>query len=113
MFLGQVLDRLGDEAFAIETLVGLDDLPLMVEIEAAGRAFDENATDYAVHAVRRFTALAGDEDWQALMTALERADDSAAACLRHMLRWALRHDGEATSGCCAHGHHRVHPHDHT
>ena len=112
MFLGQVLDRLGDDAFATETLLGLDDLPLMVEIEAAGRDFGENATDYAVHAVRRFTALAGDEDWQGLMTALERADDTAAACLRHMLRWALRHDGQAASGCCSHGHDHDHHHDH-
>lgn len=102
MFLGQVLDRLGDEAFATETLLGLDDLPLMVEIESVGKAFGESTPDYAVHAVRRFSALAGDEDWQGLMTALERADDSAAACLRHMLAWALRHDRGGPSDCCSH-----------
>ena len=112
MFLGQVLDRLRDEAFATETLLGLDDLPLMVEIETAGRDFGESATDYAVHAVRRFAALAGDEDWQGLMTALERADDTAAACLRHMLAWALRHDRDGASGCCSHGHCHEHGHEH-
>ncbi len=104
MFLGQVLDRLGDEAFATETLLGLDDLPLMVEIETAGEAFGESATDYAVNAVRRFGALAGDEDWQGLMTALERSDDSASACLRHMLAWSLRHDRDAPASCCSHHH---------
>lgn len=102
MFLGQVLDRLGDESFATETLLGLDDLPLMVEIESVGRDHGENASDYAVHAVGRFTALAGDEDWLGLMTVLERADDAAAACLRHMLRWSLHHDRGAGSRGCAH-----------
>lgn len=102
MFLGQVLDRLGDETFATETLLGLGDLPLMVEIETVGQAYGESASDYAVHAVRRFGARAGDEDWQGLMTALERADDTAAACLRHMLHWSLRHDRGGTSGCCSH-----------
>lgn len=102
MFLGQVLDRLGDDAFAAETLLGLGDLPLMVDIETAGRPFGEGPSEYAVHAVRRFTALAGDEDWLALMTALERADDSAATCLRHMLLWSLRHDREAAGDCRSH-----------
>ena len=103
MFLGQVLDRLGDAAFATETLLGLGDLPLMVEIETAGRPFGESPADYAVHAVGRFTAQAGDEDWLGLMTALERADDSAATCLRHMLHWSLRQDRAGTGSCCSHG----------
>lgn len=103
MFLGQVLERLGDDAFATETLLGLDDLPLLVEIETAGRPFGESPAEYAVHAVGRFTAMAGDEDWLKLMTALERADDSAAACLRHMLQWSLHHDRGEAMGCCSHG----------
>ena len=109
MFLGQVLDRLHDETFATETLLGLDDLPLMVEIEAVGRAFGENAADYAAQAVRRFAAQAGDEDWLRLATALDRVDDSAATCLRLMLRWSLRHDrdggsqGRAHDGRCRDG----------
>ncbi len=35
MLLGQVLERLGDETFAAETLVSLNDLALMVQVEAA------------------------------------------------------------------------------
>jgi hypothetical protein len=42
--------------------------------------------------VRRFSIFADDEDWLALMTALERARDPGAACLRQMLAWSLRHD---------------------
>jgi hypothetical protein len=92
VILGQVLDHLGDEAFANETLVAMDDLPLMVAVQSAGERYGESAAAYAVGAVRRFATFAGDEDWLALMTALERADDPGASCLRQMLGWALGHD---------------------
>lgn len=100
MLLGQVLEQLGDAAFAAETLVSLQDLALMVEVEAAGRQFGEDIGEYAAGASRRFAHHASDEDWLALMTALERADDAGTACLRHMLAWSLRHDAEpANDGC--------------
>lgn len=103
MVLGQVLERLGDEAFAAETLVALEDLNLMVQVEAAGRPFGEGVGEYAAGASRRFAQLASDEDWLALMTALERADDAGKACLKHMLEWSLRHDAEsADEGCGGH-----------
>jgi hypothetical protein len=38
------------------------------------------------------------------MTALERADDSGEACLRHMLAWSLRHDAEQPDDGCGSGH---------
>lgn len=107
MLLGHVLDRLGDEGLAAETLLGLDDLPLMVEVEAIGAKFGESPPLYASNAVGRFAAFASDEDWLALMTALERAADPAAACLRQMLRWSLRRDshadGDADPECGNHG----------
>jgi hypothetical protein len=100
MLLGQVLERLHDEAFAAETLVSLQYLALMVQVEAAGRQFGEDIGAYAAGASRRFADHASDEDWLALMTALERTDDAGAACLRHMLAWSLRHDAEqADEGC--------------
>ena len=106
MLLGQVLDRLGDESVAAETLLGLNDLPLMVDVEATGERFGESSPLYATNAVRRFAAFASDEDWLALMTALERAPDPAAACLRHMLLWSLRQDadpdGDCDHECCNH-----------
>ncbi len=106
MLLGQVLDRLGDEGIAAETLLGLDDLPLMVEVEATGARFGESSPIYASNAVGRFTAFASDEDWLALMTALERTSDPAAACLRQMLLWSLRQDShagcDAGHECCNH-----------
>lgn len=98
MLLGQILERLGDEAVAAETLIALNDLPLFTEIEAAGRPFGETAPTYAVGAARRFVQQASDDDWLALMTALDRADDPGMACLRQMLVWSLRAD-KAGSGC--------------
>lgn len=100
MVLGQVLERLGDEALAAETLVALEDLNLMVRVEAAGRPFGEGIGEYSAGASRRFAHLASDEDWLALMTALERADDAGMACLKHMVEWALQRESEqADDGC--------------
>ena len=104
MLLGQVLEKLHDETFAAETLIALGDLPLLVEVEATGRRFGESAPLYAAGATRRFAAFADDEDWLALMNALERAADPGAACLRQMLAWSLRYDaeeGEASACGCA------------
>ena len=103
MLLGQVLERLGDEAFAAETLIALGDLPLMIEVEAAGRPFGESAPLYAAGAARRFAQLASDDDWLALMTALERGEDPGTACLRHMLAWSLHHDAHAAGCGCGAG----------
>ena len=103
MLLGQVLERLGDEAFAAETLVGLEDLHLMVEVETAGRQFGETLGEYATGASRRFAQLASDDDWLALMTALERADDAGAACLKHMLEWSLRREAAGADQGCGSG----------
>jgi hypothetical protein len=92
MLLGDVLGRLRDESFAAETLVGLDDLPLMAGVTAEAGRHGETAGDYAASAVNRFAAYAGDEDWLALMAAIERGPDPGAAALRHMLAWCLSHD---------------------
>lgn len=99
MLLGQVLDRLGDEGIAAETLMGLDDLPLMVDVAATGERFGESPSLYASNAVGRFAAFASDEDWLALMTGLERTADPVSACLRQMLLWSLRQDSH--EGCSA------------
>ena len=103
MLLGQVLERLHDEACAAETLVSLHDLALMVQVEAMGRRFGEDIGAYTAGASRRFAHHASDEDWLALMTALERADDAGVACLRHMLAWSLRHDAEQADDGCGSG----------
>ena len=104
MLLGEVLKGLEDEVVATEVLVGLDDLPLMVEVENAAERLHESTPAYAIEAVRRFEAFADDEDWVSLMGALARSRDPGNTCLRHMLTWSLRVDREnhAGGGCsCA------------
>lgn len=103
MLLGQVLQQLGDEAIAAEILMGMGDLPLVVEVEAVGQKYGESTPAYAVGATRRFEAFASDEDWLALMTALDRARDPGAACLRHMLAWSLKRDSEDERQPCGCG----------
>ncbi|MGE0421711.1 MAG: hypothetical protein AB7O88_05585 [Reyranellaceae bacterium] len=98
MMLGQVIERLGDEAFAAETLFALGDLALLAQIDSAATDFGETPAIYAAGAARRFASHASDDDWLALMTAMERADDPGAACLKQMLTWSLRHDA-APCGC--------------
>ncbi|MBV9835381.1 MAG: hypothetical protein JO055_13290 [Alphaproteobacteria bacterium] len=96
MMLGQMIERLGDEAFAAEAMIALGDLALMVEIDAAARSFEVTPAAYAIFAAQGFASHASDDDWLALMTAMERAEDPGTACLKHMLVWSLRHD----SGSC-------------
>lgn len=98
MMLGQVLERLGDEAFATEAMIALGDLALLAEVDQAARDVDETPAIYAAFAALRFAGHASDDDWLALMTAMERADDPGAACLKQMLRWSLHHDA-APCGC--------------
>jgi hypothetical protein len=57
-----------------------------------GARHDEPPGEYVANASRRFAAAAGDEDWLALMTAMERAPDPGRAALERMLRWALARD---------------------
>ena len=102
MLMGQMIDQLADDDFAAEALIGLGDLALLVEVDAIARTFDETPALYASGAARRFSQLAGDDDWLALMTALKRSDDPASACLKQMLVWSLSRDKAGEScGCGA------------
>jgi hypothetical protein len=94
MMLGQMIERLGDEGFAAEAMIAIGDLALMVEVDAAARSFEETPAAYAAFAARSFAGHASDDDWLALMTAMERAEDPGTACLKQMLVWSLRHDSQ-------------------
>lgn len=92
MQLGILLRDLEDDAHACEVLEASGDVLLMACVhETAGR-FEESAGEYVAGSVRRFANLAADEDWLALMTAAERAEDPAVACLVHMIGWSLKQD---------------------
>ncbi|PTM42883.1 hypothetical protein [Bosea sp. 124] len=102
MQLGVLLTRLSDESDAAVALDALGDLVLLAEIQAMGEQHDETPGEYVANASRRYAAQAGDEDWLALMTAIERADDPGRVVLGKMLRWALARDAApapAAGGC--------------
>jgi len=101
MLLGEVIERLSDEAFAAEAMLTLGNLPLLVEVEAAGRRFGESASTYAAAAVRQFVNHASDDDWLALTGALGRGGDPGATCLRQMLAWSLHRDSAPTACGCS------------
>ncbi|MFG1230553.1 hypothetical protein [Xanthobacter wiegelii] len=97
MLLGTLLKQLQDGRFAEEILFSLGDVTLAARAEAAGAPFGEGAADYAAAACARFSNGASDEDWLALMTALEKGTDPAATCLSAMMEWALKADASAAA----------------
>lgn len=92
MLLGSLLSGLQSPAYAATLIEETGDVLMLARIEAAGRAFEESPGDYAANAVARFSRSASDEDWLALMTALEKSDAPASTCLGNMVRWALEKD---------------------
>ncbi len=94
MTLGDMLGRLGDPAAAEAALLAIGDLTLLAGVGSECERQNETAGEYASGAVRRFANLAGDDDWLRLMTAIENAEDPAAACLASMLRWSVKADRE-------------------
>jgi len=109
MLLGTMMSRLRDEDVATATLMELGDIVLAARVDAARDAYGESIGEYVTGAVQRFALLAQDEDWLGLMTALERSDNPAGACLTRMLSWSLVRDssidpgGTATSCSCGGG----------
>ena len=95
MFLGTLMQELQDETTSTETLLSLGDIVLIAEVDAARQPHDESTGEYLSGAVNRFTRLASDEDWLRLMTALEKSDRPAAACLSTMVRWSIERDSHA------------------
>ncbi len=86
MNLGELMNRLEDEADAGAALEALQDLVLLAQVQAAGAEHDESPGEYVANASRRFAALASDEDWLGIMNAMERTNDPA---------------GLRSTGCCA------------
>jgi hypothetical protein len=101
MLLGTILTNLRNEADAAAALAALDDLALFSQVQTRAAQYDETPGEYAAGAVSRFAAAASDEDWLALMTAIENSNDPARTTLDRMVRWSLAQDAkaEAPAGC--------------
>ncbi len=119
MHLGQLLGALEDEGYAAGALDALGDVVLLAEVHAMRGRHDETPGEYVANASRRFAARATDEDWLALMNAIERADEPARAALTQMVRWAIAGDAAEIVALASppaapedHGHHHAHDHGH-
>ena len=90
MLLGTLLTNLRDEGNAAAALTALDDLVLLAQVQERAVRYDETPGEYAAGAVSRFAAAASDEEWLALMTAIEKSDDPARTTLDRMVREGAR-----------------------
>lgn len=101
MQLGALIRRLEDETDAAHAMDALGDVILFSRVKEMGQQHEETPGAYLAGAARRFTNQGSDEDWLALMTAIERADDPARAVIGKMLHWALGKDSEmpVAQGC--------------
>jgi hypothetical protein len=89
MLLGDVLARFTDDSFAAETILRLDDLPLVARITTEAEAQGRSLGEFAASSVRHYAAHARDEEWITLMGALGRADDPGAVCLKRAFAFVL------------------------
>lgn len=101
MLLGDLIAQLDDETFAIETLVSLNDLPLMARVEEASTRDGLTPGEFVSQAVQVFSTHASDDDWVSLIGVMGKTDDPGQVCLKKMVEFALRPAG-ASHGC---GHH--------
>lgn len=104
MLLGTLISRLQDEDDAATALSALDDIVLFAQVQAQAARYDETPGEYTAGAVSRFANTASDEEWLALMTAIERSADPARTALERMVRWSLARDAAPSEDRGASGH---------
>ena len=97
MLLGALLERLRHSVDASAALEALGDVVLFARIDEMAGQFEESPGEYVAASASRFAALAGDEDWLDLMSAIERSQDPAQAVVVKMLNWALARDAQDLS----------------
>jgi len=106
MLLGDLLRQLQDETVATAALLATNDLRRLGQVQHAAEHYGESVGEYVANAVRGFADQGNDEDWLAMMTALESSSDAASTCLARMIDWSLLRDQAPTvqSGCNCGGH---------
>lgn len=88
MLLGDLINRLHDDALAEEVIVSLGSLTMLAEMRSRATAEDLALGEFTASTVRRYLAGASDDEWTTLISAMERATDPGAACLRRALAHA-------------------------
>ncbi|MDF3813327.1 MULTISPECIES: hypothetical protein [Rhodopseudomonas] len=106
MLLGDLLRQFQDEAVATTTLLATNDFRRLGQVRHAAEHYGETVGEYVANAVRGFADRGNDEDWLAMMTALEHSSDAASTCLERMIDWSLLRDQAPTaqSSCSCGGH---------
>ena len=89
MTLGSILAQLNDGAILQEALADLDDVVLLARLGTAAEAAHEPVGSFASALVGHFVQHANDEQWLALLSAANRADNPAGAALRRILLMGL------------------------
>jgi hypothetical protein len=92
MHLGALIARLENEQDASATIEGLGDLVLYAEVAKAASSFDESPGQYLAASVGEFASAADDEEWMALIAAMERSEEPGRAAITRILRWAMARD---------------------
>jgi hypothetical protein len=99
MSLGTILKTVENAESAEALFEVMNDVVLMRRVQYSAERFGETTGEYVINATRRFEGRADDAEWTALIGAAQRDPDPAAAALRRMLEWALKHeDAEAVAG---------------
>lgn len=82
MHVGELIERLTDEAAAEELLVAAADLPFLSALRTRAEAAGMSAGAYLSEAVGQFCAEASGEDWTSLIGALNAAADPGLEFLK-------------------------------
>lgn len=89
MLLGTVLEKISNEAFALETVVRLGDFTLLSRLRSTAEAHDLTLGQAVTAAINGFNARADADSWLQLMSTINRADDPGGAALKLMLEVSL------------------------
>jgi hypothetical protein len=89
MLFGTLLEKLNDEAFAVEAVINLDDLGLLLRVEKVAAEHGLGVGEAITQAVHSFTATADADHWVQLMSTINQAEDPGGTALKQMLEVAL------------------------
>lgn len=92
MDLGALFARLEAERSAADMLEAVGDLVVYSQIAAAAERYGEQPGEYLAASAGQFAAMASDEDWLALVAAMERSAVPGQAALISIARWAIARD---------------------
>jgi hypothetical protein len=90
MLLGDLLSRFTDESLAAEAILSLADFGLLTALRQRAESDGLELRTFAALAVQRYAEEASDEEWVALMGAMDRSTDPGLTCLKRALIYATR-----------------------